>query len=308
MTMKKTISRLVISTMLLLVGGLTALAQSFPYPSIPQDLRTPTERGAYLLAHYWDNINFTDTAIIDDKEVLEQGFVNFIDFLPRMENASATQGIKAFAQKSFSKTTPKKVCSYFANLTEHYLYNPNSPLRNDDLYLQFLAYMTTAEAFDETEKTRYDYQKRNLSKNQVGSRAADFAYIDRTGKRNTLYKTEAEYTMIYFNDPDCDNCHAITKSLAADSIFTENPHLTVLAVYPDGDNDNWKQHPQPFPSAWIDAYSPNGEIAEKQIYFIHATPTIYLLDRNKNVILKDCSPQEVRNYLSKSSFKSKKMP
>lgn len=271
----------------MLLAANEAAAQTFPYPSIPATLRTPQERGAYLLEHYWDRYNFADTALTAKENVAEQGFVNFIDLIPRMDSVAAVRGIDAFAGKAFNKGAEKKVSGYFASLAEHYLYDPNSPMRNDNLYMLFLAPMSTSEAFTATERNRYMFQKKNLEKNNVGDTATDFAYVDRGGRRNTLHSTEGEYTLIYFNDPDCENCHAITKLFAADSLLADNPRLTVLALYPDSDTDEWRRKKQPFPPTWIDAYSPNGEVGARQLYFIRATPTIYLLDKDKKVVLKD---------------------
>ena len=57
--------------------------QSFPYPAIPDTLRSVEQRAGYLSEHYWDNYNFADTLLLKSKEMTEQGFVNFIDILNR---------------------------------------------------------------------------------------------------------------------------------------------------------------------------------------------------------------------------------
>lgn len=271
----------------------------FPYPEIPKTLQSTQERGAWLTEHYWDRFCFTDTMLVHRPDITEQGFANFIDLLPRMDSLAAERGVEVFTQKAFGESgVPETVRNYFVRLTEHYLYDPNSPMRSDGLYALFLRRMSRLTAvFGTAECERYAYQLRNILKNQPGTRATDFAYIDRKGQRRTLYTTEGELLMLYFNDPDCENCHEITAELSRDSLLTDNPQLTVLAVYPDNDTGLWHQKPQPFPKKWIDAYSPDGEIAARQLYFIRATPTIYLLDRNKRVLLKDPSPQLLQAWL-----------
>lgn len=54
---------------------------SFPFPEIPAMLTQPEERKAYLLEHYWDRFSFADTALVNNREVTEQGFVNQISLL-----------------------------------------------------------------------------------------------------------------------------------------------------------------------------------------------------------------------------------
>lgn len=277
----------------------TAQQETFPYPEIPTVLQTPAERGAYLLEHYWDGINFTDTTLIHKPDITEQGFANFIDMLPRVDSVAAERGVETFVVRTFgSKGIPTNVTNYFDKLTDHYLYDPNSPMRSDVLYAMFLRHMLKhGTTFGTAERERMAYRLRNVIKNLPGTVATDFSYIDRQGLRRTLHTTEGEYTMLYFNDPNCENCHEITAEFSQDSLLTANPRLTVLAVYPDEDTELWRQKPQPFPKTWIDAYSPKGEINTLQLYFIRATPTIYLLDKDKRVILKDPTPQTLREYV-----------
>lgn len=278
-----------------LCGVSAAQAQSFPYPAIPQMLRTAGERGAWLLEHYWDNFSFRDTTVIHKPDLTEQGFANFLDLLPRMDSIAAERGVEAFTARAVAAdTVPENVRRYFIGLAERYLYDPNSPMRSDALYAIFLRHFAAhPSAFDAAGRERNAYTLRNITKNQVGTVATDFKYVDRQGRRRTLLTTPGEYTLLYFHDPDCDNCHEITSMLARDSLFTDNPRLTVIAVYADADTGLWRKEPQPFPKSWIDAYSPDGEINAKQLYFIRATPTMYLLDRNKRVVLKDPSPEMI---------------
>lgn len=293
--------RVLLFVMACLFGVNEGKAQSFPYPTIPEELRTPVERGTYLLAHYWDNFDFADTTLIHQPEISEQGFANFVDLLPRIgtDSTAAVNGVKAFAEKAFAKQTPDVTRTYFAKLTEHYLYDPNSPLRSDDLYLLFLPQLCAAE-WDEATLTRYRYVMVNLRKNQPGTVATDFSYVDRKGQKGTLHETEGEMLLLYFYDPDCEDCHRTTELMRKDSLFCENPRLKVLAIYPYENVTEWRSKVQPFPSEWIDAYSPKGEIDSAGLYFLRATPTIYLLDREKHVILKDASIELIRHFLQES--------
>jgi len=287
-----------LSVMVCLLGVGEGRAQVFPYPAIPNELRTPDERGAYLLAHYWDNFDFADTTLIHKPEITEQGFANFLDLLPRigLDSTAAVIGVKSFAEKAFAERTPSVVRTHFAKLTEHYLYDPNSPLRSDDLYLLFLPRLCAAK-WDEATLTRYRYAMENLRKNQPGALATDFVYLDRGGRKGTLYETEGEMLLLYFYDPDCEDCHRTTEEMRKDSLFCGNPRLKVLAIYPYENVEEWRTKVQPFPSDWIDAYSPRGEIETEGLYFLRATPTIYLLDRGKRVVLKDVSLGLVRHFL-----------
>lgn len=277
---------------------------SFPYPKVPDTLRTVNKRAEYVVMHYWDKFNFSDTTLIHKPDITEQGMANFLDLLPRVDSSLVVRGASHFADMAFGADKPKNVCAYFARLIDHYLYSPNSPMRNDRLYAAFLRRMKDISTFDEAERERYSFRLRNVTKNLPGTKAADFAFVDRHGKRSSLYEVKSKYTVLYFNDPDCDNCHRITAELSKEPLLTSgHPDLKVIAVYPDADTDEWLKHPQPFPKKWTDAYSPDGDISARLLYYIRATPTIYLLDSDKRVMLKDPSPELLLDALKQLNIK-----
>ena len=61
----------------------TAIQQQtqFNFPEIPATLTEPEARKAYLLTHYWEQFDFADTTLVNNRDVTEQGFVNFIALL-----------------------------------------------------------------------------------------------------------------------------------------------------------------------------------------------------------------------------------
>ena len=56
-------------------------ADRFPYPDIPLMLSSPDERKAYLLRHYWDEFDFADTTLVNNRELIGKAFVNCISML-----------------------------------------------------------------------------------------------------------------------------------------------------------------------------------------------------------------------------------
>ena len=77
----------------------------------------------------------------------------------------------------------------------------------------------------------------------------------------------------------------------------QDARVKVLAVYPYDDTELWKQKTLQTPGNWIDARGADGESLES-LYFIQATPSLYLLDSQKRVLLKDAPPQAVIRYLN----------
>jgi hypothetical protein len=240
--------------------------QSFPYPALPDTLRSVEQRAGYLSEHYWDNYNFADTLMLKSEEVTEQGFVNFIDILGRFSPAIAQKGIAGFTRKAFTNAVAKE---RFESLIEHYFENPQSPLRNDRVYLLFLEEMKNSPCFDEAEKERLAFKIKTTNKNLPGDIAINFNFKDENGKSHQLSDYREQKVILYFYDPDCENCHKVSAWLKQQTIPADIKVLKIIA-------DNPISH----------------------IYSLRAMPTIFLLDKGNLVVLKDCTAQELIAYVS----------
>ena len=52
------------------------------------------------------------------------------------------------------------------------------------------------------------------------------------------------------------------------------------------------------PTGWIDAIDEEQTLMHDAVYDLRTVPAIYLLDRNKRVLLKNAAPDEVGSWLS----------
>lgn len=119
--------------------GLMSFAQAqrtteeFRLPEVPVLLTDPAERAAYLAVHYWDYFNFADTTLISRPEITEQAFVDFISILPY------TAKVQVAVDTLFRRAMVKKEMLYhFISLADKYLYEPNSPMYNEELHILVL--------------------------------------------------------------------------------------------------------------------------------------------------------------------------
>lgn len=255
-------ARLLIISILLAYALAPALAQrAFPYPTMPSSLHTVEQRASYLSEHYWDNFNFADTLALQDKEMAEQGFVNFIDILSRFDQQIALKGVTAFTAKAYGNPASKEK---FESLIEEYCADNQSPLRNDSLYILFLEGMNQSAAFDETEKERISFKLVGAKKNLPGTIATDFTFTLKDGKQHRLSDYKQKKVILYFYEPDCENCHKVTAWLQTQAIPAD---VTMLRIIAD-----------------MRLYS---------LYSLKSMPTIYLLNKGNRVILKDCTAEQL---------------
>jgi hypothetical protein len=73
--------------------------------------------------------------------------------------------------------------------------------------------------------------------------------------------------------------------------------LTVLAVFPDDDIETWNEYTCHIPSQWINGYDKGVKIHTEGIFLIKSFPTLYLLDKDKKIRMKEMSFKELENVL-----------
>lgn len=269
----------------------------FALPVIPAMLSTPELRADYLVRHYWENVDFADTTYLDHREVMEQAWVDYIDIMKLVPEETAISAIKQMYKDTEKK---KKVFFFFTDLAEKYLYDPNSPMRNEELYIPVLDAMLESTVLDDTEKILPKGRRDLAEQNRPGRQAEDFTYTLVSGKSGTLYGVKANYTLLFINNPGCHACEEGIKELkqapAINKEF-EAGNLKILSVYPDEDKEEWERHLSDFPKEWINGYDKKLMIKEKNLYDLKAIPTLYLLDKNKKVLLKDAVVGQIEQYL-----------
>jgi len=280
----------------------TIKKREFVMVDIPQDITMPEERANYLVEHYWDNFDFSDTSYIHLPEITEQAFANYIEILSHANKPTSYFSIGTML--SNAENSSPRVYGYFLEMYNKYLYDPNSPLRNEEFFIPVLNQVVKSERTGDAECERARYTLNLLLKNRVGELATDISYILQSGKTGRLYDIKGEYTLLYFYDPDCTSCESVTHYMKLSPVISmaiSNGLLKILAFYPDKNLDLWKNHLNEIPGTWINGYDKSDVVINKQLYDLKAMPTLYLLDKDKKVILKDASIEVIEDYLKRNN-------
>lgn len=269
-------------------------AQKFRLPDVPKTLTTPETRATYLSLHYWDYFDFADTVLVLHDDVTEQAFVDFLSILPYTTQAQAA------VDTLFScASTEEKVLRCFMNLSDKYLYERESPMCNEEQYILVLHALADNFHLKEVERERLRQLLHAVQKNRPGTVAADFALTCRDGKQLRFSDVKAELLLLFFNDPDCEDCHRVKTQLMSSSVInslSDSGRLKIVSVCVEGKTEAWKN--AIFPVSWIDGYDAGQRIIEEQVYDFKAMPTLYLLDADKRVLLKDVPVERIVAWLT----------
>lgn len=274
---------------------LPGCVHELPLPEVPPSLTAPEERAAYIIAHFWDGMNFSDTLRSRNRAFMEQSFVNYISLFPHVRKETLPDNIRNLLEKAAADPAGFRMLN---DIAEHYLDDPNSPMRNEGYYILFLEELLRLPGLSEYDRIRPAYRLETARKNRPGTVAADFSYTDRNGNRRTMHATRGKRLLLLFYDPACSHCSEILDGLRRSAIISnliKDKELTVLAVYTEGDRNLWNETKAFLPQEWTVAID-ESRIVERELYSLPAMPVIYLLNRNKRVILKDPTPAELEAF------------
>ena len=317
--MERKISRIVWAGILLLAvacgprrakAPASPAARPFPAVEIPALITEPQERIQYASLHFWDR--FLSLAAPSDtlsffgiaKKDVEEQMGIFVTLLQQAPAAVGQEAMLAFMDglEDAQRKAPKgHILADMAGMTHHYLYDPTSPVRSEELYLPFVSRLAGSALVDPSLKTGYAWDARMCALNRPGTPAADFTFVDTRGRTRTLYGIQAGYILLIFGNPDCHACKELMEQMSTlpevDALI-ESGRLKVLDIYIDEDIDLWKQKAADYPAAWINGYDPGFIIRTDLLYNVRALPSLYLLDKDKTVLLKDAETAQVLDSLA----------
>ena len=258
-------------------------------PALAPAMLPQEQKMEYMREHYWDKFDFADTTFvnqIDSTKMLTAFAVYATGYIP---DSLAYKYMPRLMQRA---STSKRMYTYFLMLAEGVLHDPNSPLRNDEKYIPVLENAVQSPLLDEYERMPYEYDLEIARQNRIGRIANDFTYTLASGRTATLHNIRADYTLIFISNPGCPMCREVKEQITTSPMLQElieRKELKVLVIYPDTDLEAWREHLQDYPASWINGYDADQRIEKERLYDLKAIPALYLLDKQKRVMAKDCT-------------------
>lgn len=282
------------------VSGTTTVHAGPYLPPQPPATLADSGKHVWMAEHYWDSFDFADTAQLADMECMGPAFGIYLQILHTVPQPQAAASIRGMLDRAMAGNLA--TFERFTDWFEETLYDPNSPLRCEELYIPVLEYIVASPQVDSLMKIRPQSQLDMALKNRPGDVATDFTYTTPDGRSHRLSALKAHFTLLYFYNPDCPACREIKEYIRSSVVFGDwmdkTDGLRVLAVYPDEDLDLWRERLPQIPEAWIVGCDPGHKLMDDRLYDLKAIPTIYLLDSSKRVILKDVPVEVAEEWLA----------
>lgn len=264
------------------------------------DIYSVTTRQEYedMVATYWDDFDFDSPERIAEYDTLDIIFAlsDYVTVIPPYKADSLLRNLMSRA------SAHRPTLDFFAMVMEVVLHDPNSPVRNDEYYIPVLETLLASPLLDDYDRIAPQYDLALAKQNRIMHVANDFVYTTANGKRSRLHAITADYVILMFSNPGCPMCREITEEICASPLLNEMQErgtVQILSLYPDADLVAWRDHLGDMPQGWIKGYDDGLVISSQRLYNLNAIPSLYLLDSEKRVLIKDgTSVAQIENTIA----------
>jgi thiol-disulfide isomerase/thioredoxin len=133
----------------------------------------------------------------------------------------------------------------------------------------------------------------------IGQPAPNMIMMDTINQPVALTGVKARYTLVFFWESTCGHCKTeMPKAIKLYKEIREKYDLQVFAVSSDTSLLAWKKYIRTNKPGWIDV---NGNLSFTKnfhdLYDVHSTPVMYLLDENKKILTKRILTDQIGDFI-----------
>jgi peroxiredoxin len=261
----------------------------------------------YYKKHYWDGITFTDDRIIRTPFFLPKVERFFREVVSPAPDSIIYESDYLLLR---ARTSPEMYKFLLNWLTDEYI-NPKY-MGQDAVFVHlFEKYHSKGISswLNEKQMTAISNRAYMLMSNLIGEQAANLEMVDSAGKSTPLYEVNANYVIVCFWDPTCSHCREEVPRL--DSLYHakwEKEGVKMYGVLTEAkEQAKWREFINKYNlHSWINVYQTDEQKKQnddakkpsyKQLYDVTQTPTLYLLDKDKHIIAKKLTWQQMDEVL-----------
>lgn len=293
---------------------LSSLLTAMREPQLTGNLKEPKTKEDSIAAynffkvHYWDGVNFWDgrlayTTFFEEK--LDKYFAQLV--VPHPDSIiKEMDWMLGYATNNEEMTRFLLVKFVNRYLNQKYMWEDAVFVHLYEKYFSSKKYPWLTEKGQKTITDR----AYSLMANIMGTPASDIQLPDTSGKIVQLYGLEANYTVIVFWDPTCGHCKEVLPRL--DSFYLAKwkaggLKMFSLAKETDGSKKDWlsfirDHHLQDWTNVYYSKADDKARIdggipGYSQLFDIQSFPTLYLLDKDKRIVAKKLSVDQIDDVL-----------
>ncbi|NLE33873.1 MAG: redoxin domain-containing protein, partial [Bacteroidales bacterium] len=249
-----------------------------PEPSVPPGIHNPDSLRRLLLYinykdHFFDNIDFNEPGLIRSPVLggrMEQFFKQVVIQMP---DSVIRETDRLLARSSVNDEVFQYVAVWIMNRyasSEIMGHDAVVVHMADKVYLAGKAPWASSEYLADLEK-----RVSRLRHNLIGMKASELLMGSFAGHHVSLYDVEAEFTLVYFWEPDCGHCKVATPMLKEYYDRNKASGIEIFAVCTSHDKEKWEKYIIDHGLTWINGWDPQRMSRFDYFYNVESTPLIY---------------------------------
>ncbi len=255
----------------------------------------------YYKNHYWDLIDLSDSTILRTPMFEPKLKQYMTKTLVQHPDTIIEEGEKLIEKAGKSPQVFRYLVVYMLD------YNNESKLMGMDKVFVEIAnkYYLTGRATwaDSSLIAKVKDRAEKMAPNLVGNQAPDLQRLyGYDNKYHSLYDLDNDYIVLVFWEPHCGHCkkeipilHKVYTELKEEGINVET-----MAVYTQVDEKPWREFiKEKGIDDWVNVYDRYQFTNFRNLYDVYATPTIYVIDKDKKIIAKRIGAEQVKSFIEK---------
>lgn len=249
----------------------------------------------YNKDHFFDNIDFNDERLLRTPILQARLDAFFTDLLIQSADSINPQVDKLLLKCRGNNKMYQFISVYlFNHFRESEIMGHDAVLVKiaDEIYLSGKADWVSKQFIDDLRK-----QIELLRHNLIGMKAENLVMDSYKETYVALYDIEKKFTILYFWEPNCGHCQEATPKLKKYYDKAKNEGVEVFAICTTKDKEAWSKYIREHDLNWINGWDPERLSHFDYFYNVQSTPTIYILDRNKKIIAKRLSVDDIPSFI-----------
>jgi peroxiredoxin len=280
-------------------------------PKKPDGTIDSTFQFKYYRAHFFDNFNLADDALIRmPKPVYREKLYDYLDRLVPQQRDSVFKAIKTLAAQVKSNQETYKYLVFQALLH----YQQPKIMGLDEVFVDLYdTYYASGEmdfwATKEIKKSLKDYADK-IRLNMMGKVAPDLKMQDANFQPRALYDIKKRYTILFFFDPECGHCkQEAPKLVEFYNKYKVKYDLDVFAISIDTSMAKMRNFVKEMKTPWVTVNGPRTYVGPyNKLYWVETTPTVYIIDEKKKIIAKKLPVENFENFFANYEKFVRKQP
>ena len=246
--------------------------------------------------HFFDNIDFSDERMVRSP-FLQRRLDTYFDrvAIPQIDS------LKAACDRIISLASANKEVLRYTVWNMSNLFETAKIIGTDAIFVHLAEeyYLKGKVETDSSVLKNLAERVKTLKPLLIGETMPPLVLTDPNDKIHSLQNLSTNLTFVVFYDPLCQKCRAKMPKLIDFYKKHKTESISLYAVMVERNEKLWKNMLDEFKikDLWINVWDKTGKINYKKDFDIYGTPVIYVLNKEKKIVLKRLEVEQLEAVL-----------